>query len=59
VNDNDQLTTVRELLRDALEVARSAGSTATDAGMTALWQRSRESLMALLGDLDEAASRPR
>ncbi|MBC5798443.1 MAG: hypothetical protein GIX03_14105 [Candidatus Eremiobacteraeota bacterium] len=59
VNDDDQLTTVRELLRDALELARSAGSAAADAGMTSLWQRTRESLRALLGDLDQAASRQR
>jgi len=59
VNDDDQLTTLRELLRDALEIARSAGAATTDSEMTALWQRSREALMAMLGDLDDFATRRR
>jgi len=57
VNGDHELTTLRELLRDALEIARSAGAASTDAEMTALWKRSREGLMMMLGDLDDFATR--
>ena len=55
-NDPDQLRTLRELVRDAIEVARSAHSSA-DAETGAALDRARETLSAALRDLDDFTTR--
>ena len=58
MNDRDQLTTIRELLRDALEVARSAGAATNDPAAGAVWQRGRQGIASVLSEFDDFASRP-
>ena len=53
----DQLLTLRELIRDAIEIARSAAATAGGEIPPDVFERARASLAATLGDLDTAASK--
>ncbi|MBD5605840.1 MAG: hypothetical protein IAI48_12250 [Candidatus Eremiobacteraeota bacterium] len=55
-NDPDQLRTLRELVRDAIEVARSAHASA-DAETGAALDRARETLSTALRDLDDFTTR--
>ncbi len=57
MTDDDQLTSVRELLRDALELARSPAADSSDGAAREMWARSREQLSAMLSELDDFASR--
>ena len=57
MTDDDQLTSVRELLRDALELARSAAAGSHDGAASEMWARSREQLATMLSELDDFASR--
>lgn len=58
MNDRDHLMTVRELLRDAIEVARTAGTATTDPTVRAVWERGRDGLSSVLSEFDDLASRP-
>ena len=55
----DQLRTLRELLRDAIEVARRGAADSKDQALTAAFDRARSGIAAALTDLDDVAtSRP-
>lgn len=58
VTDRDQNATVRELLRDVLEVVRAASAETRDPAARALWQRTRETIAATLREHDDFASKP-
>ena len=49
---DDQLRTLRELVRDAIEIARSAKAGTSDAAAGDALERARAGLAAVLGDLD-------
>jgi len=53
----DQLTTLRELVRDGIEIARSAAAARPPVAATETLERARAALAAVLADLDEAATR--
>jgi hypothetical protein len=55
----DQLTTLRELVRDAIEVARTAAAERPPSAWTDAFERARTALAAILTELDDVATSTR
>ncbi len=53
MNDADQNETLRELLRDALEICSSSAAGTRDAAARSLFERTRERLSEALREHDE------